>query len=178
MRNSRVLGLLVGALSAMASVCPTPLSAASAPSTLMARQSDFDARSLVASGGSSVSGFSLTHPERFSMQQSYSISAMSGSMGSASSGLYLNTVGYKISDPLFLFVDVGIHTPLHSSIQGVNGAAGAAGSSLVIPRVGLEYKPTDRLSVNLELVNGADAWKAYGPGWGFGRSSFYGSRFP
>jgi hypothetical protein len=181
MRNSRVLGILVGALSAMAAVCPTPASAASAPSTLMARQSDFDARALVASGGSSVSGFSLTHPGRFSMQQSYSISAMSGSMGSASSGLYLNTVGYKLSDPLLLFVDVGIHTPLHSSIQGMNGAAGAAGaagSSLVVPRLGLEYKPTERLTVNLELVNGADAWKAYGPGWGFGRSSFYGSRFP
>jgi hypothetical protein len=181
MWNSRVLGLSIGVLSTAAAVCLIPAPALSAQSTpratLMTRQPDFDSRSLVSSG-SSVSGFSLTNPNRFSMRQSYSVSAMSSSAGSASSGLYLNTVGYKISDPLFMFVDVGIHTPLHSSIQGMNGNAGAAGSSMVIPRMGLEYRPTERLTVNLELVNGPDAWKAYGPGWGFGRSSFYGSRFP
>ena len=116
------------------------------------------------------------------MHQSYSVMAASSNAGSMSSGLYLNTVGYKISDPLFLFVDVGIHTPIHSSMQNMNGNTGAAASSMIVPRMGLEYKPTDRLTFNLELVNGPDAWKAYGngmgSGYGLGHSSFYGSRFP
>ena len=156
--------------------------AAAAPSTMMTRQPDFDSRSLLGgstdmAGGSSVSGFSLANPHRFSMQQSYSVSAMSSRAGSSSSGLYLNTVGYKISDPLFLFVDVGIHTPLHSTVQGPYGNSDG-GSSVVLPRVGLEYRPSDRMTFNLELVNGPDAWKAYGPGYGSGFPSFYGSRFP
>ena len=187
MRNLQILGRLLSVSSTRclgAALCFLTAIAASAPSTMMTRQPDFDARSLVGgstdrSGPSSVSGFSLTNPNRFSMQQSYSVSAMSSSAGSSSSGLYLNTVGYKISDPLFLFVDVGIYTPLHSTVQGpyANGAGnGAAGSSVVLPRMGLEYRPSDRLTFNVELVNQPDAWKAYGPG--YGASSFYGSRFP
>jgi hypothetical protein len=146
----------------------------------MTRQPDFDSRSIVSNGssGSSVSGFSLTNPNRFSMHQSYSVMASSSRAGSTSSSLYLNTIGYKISDPLHLFVDVGFHTPIHSTVQNMNGNAGAANSSVIIPRMGLEYRPTERLTVNLELVNGPDAWKAYGSGFGPGNSSFYGSRFP
>jgi hypothetical protein len=167
MRNLRFLAILLGALQL----------AVAAPATMLNRQPDFDSRSLVTSGGSSVSGFSLTNPSRFSMHQSYSVMAASSSAGSMSSSMYLNTIGYKISDPLLLFVDVGFHTPLYSSMQGMNGNTGAAASSVILPRFGLEYKPTERLSINLELVNGPDAWKAYGPGYGLG-SSFYGSRFP
>ncbi len=169
-------------------LCLMPLIAASAQSTsgttLMSRQPDFDARSLVSSDGSSgrssVSGFSLNNPNRFSMHQSYSVMAASGNAGTMSSGLYLNTLGYKISDPLQLFVDVGFHTPIHSTMQNMNGNTGASASSVIIPRMGLEYKPTDNLTFNLELVNGPDAWKAYGYGMGsgYGHSSFYGSRFP
>jgi hypothetical protein len=138
--------------------------------------SDFDSRSLMIPGSSSASSFSLVNPDRFSMRQSYSLSAMSSGSGSASAGTYLNTLGYQISEPLFFFVDVGFHTPIHSSMQGVNASqAGAAGSSMILPRMGLEYRPSERMSFNLELVNLQDAWKA---GYGMGSSSFYGSRFP
>jgi hypothetical protein len=126
------------------------------------------------SSGSS-SSFSVTNPARFSMQQSYSLSAMSGPHGSLSSGLYLNTLSYQFTPLLVAFVDVGFYTPLHSSIPGLEQGAGMG--SLVLPRVGLEYRPTERLSLNLELVNGPDAWKAYG---GLPRSSHFlqGSRIP
>ena len=188
MRNSRILGNLLRkfcALGALNLLCLVPVISAAAPSTMITRQPDFDSRSMISrspdmSGGSSVSGFSLTNPNRFSMHQSYSVTAMSSNAGSASSGLYLNTIGYQISDPLLLFVDVGFHTPIHSTVQNMNGGSGAAASSVVLPRMGLEYKPTDRLTVNFELVNGPDAWKAYGNGMGYGSGypSFYGSRFP
>ena len=190
MRNFRILGLLFSAAGALFLV---PAISASAPNTasntVLTRQPDFDSRSLMEpssnSSGSSVSGFSLTNPNRFSMHQSYSVTAISGGGGASTSGLYLNTVEYRISDPLLLFVDVGIYTPLYSSYSSSSsysstpwspGGTGAGNTSLVLPRMGLEYKPTDRLTLNLELVNGPDAWKAYGPG--FGSPTFFGSRFP
>jgi len=158
--------------------------------SLPTRSPDFDSRSLMGSGTGSngdsrtdsyggsrrgpVSGFALVNPGRFSMQQSYSVTASSSRAGTASSGLYLNTLGYKISDPLFLYADVGMYTPIHSTVAGMRDNAGAMGTSLVLPRFGLEYKPSDRWTLNFEWVNGQDAWKAYGPG----PSSFYGSRTP
>ena len=174
MRNSRVLAILlsIGALFGVTSVSASSESAFRFPT----HQSDFDSRSLMIPGTASAPSFSLVNPDRFSMRQSYSLSAMSSGSGSASAGTYLNTIGYQISEPLSFFVDVGFHTPIHSSLAGVNGShAGAAGSSMILPRMGLEYRPSERMSFNLELVNVQDAWKA---GYGMGSSSFYGSRFP
>jgi hypothetical protein len=184
MRNSRILGQVSGTLGAkraIVALCLSGLASAtsvSAQSTLMTRQSDFDSRILIGSERPSVSGNAFAHPNRFAMHQSYSVTAMSSRAGSSSSGLYLNTLDYKISDPLRLFVDVGMVTPIHSGASGVNETSGATTTSIVLPRMGLEYKPNDRLTVNLEVVNGSDAYKAYGRGAGYGSSSFYGSRFP
>lgn len=117
-------------------------------------------------GGSS---FSLAEPSRFSMTQSYSLSAMSSAQGSASSGLYLNTLSYQLTPLMAAFVDVGFHTPIHSSMPGLESAEGLG--SVVLPRMGLEYRPSERLQFNFELVNGADAAKA----WGGSPYSPYGS---
>ena len=140
---------------------------------------DFDARQMlrgpvVGDGSSSSASLSLNGSGRFSMRQSYSLSAVSGGGGSASSGLYLNTLSYQFSPLLTASLDVGFHTPLHSSMPGASPGAGAG--SIVVPRLGLEYRPTDRLSFNLEVVNAPDAWKAYGGPWS---PHFYqGSRTP
>ncbi len=144
------------------------------PQSLLTSRHDFDTRGMTHSGAREGStSLALAQPNRFSMRQSYSLSAMSGAYGSASSGLYLNTLSYQLSAPLVMFVDVGIHTPLHSSIPGMEASAGAG--SIVLPRMGLEYRPNDRLTMNLELVNGPDALKAYGP---FSPHLFPGSRTP
>jgi hypothetical protein len=149
--------------------------AAASPPSLLTAGDDFDSRNMTLSGSrDGRSSLSLAQPSRFSMHQSYSLSAMSTSQGSASSGLYLNTLSYQLSQPLVVFVDVGFHTPLHSSLPGMNASAGAG--SVVLPRMGLEYKPSERLTMNLELVNGPDAWKAYGGPWS--PSLFTGSRTP
>lgn len=140
---------------------------------------DFDARQLLRGpviGDESGPSLSLNGTGRFSMRQSYSLSAMSGGGGSASSGLYLNTLSYQFSPLLTASVDVGFHTPLHSSLPGASQGAGAGAGSIVVPRLGLEYRPTDRLSFNLEVVNGPDAWKAYGGPWS--PHFFQGSRTP
>lgn len=158
------LGLaLIGAIPAMAS-----------PSTVLRDRGEFDSRGILVGGReSSISGLSFADRSRFSMQQSYSVSALSSASGSMSSGLYLNTVSYRISDPLVLSVDMGVHTPMHSTFAGNSGATGAEASSFVLPRVGLDYVPNDRFSMHFQIYNGPDAWKAYGP-----YPFFPGSRIP
>ena len=76
----------------------------------------------------SVSGFSLLNPNRFSMHQSYSMIFASGSAGSTSAGLYLNTLSYKLADPLTLSADVGFYTPLYGT--GAFPGAGHSGSRI------------------------------------------------
>ena len=141
--------------------------------TLLTEPQDFDRGTLMApefQSSSSVSGFSFLNPNRFSMRQSYSMNFASGSYGSTSAGLYLNTLSYKLADPLTLSADVGFHTPLYSSGAfargGLSGKTGiqdpSLGSSLVLPRVGLEYRPSKNTTLSLQLINGQDAYKAYG----------------
>jgi hypothetical protein len=141
--------------------------------TLLTEPQDFDRGTLMTpefQSRGTVSGFSFLNPNRFSMSQSYSMNFASGSYGSTSAGLYLNTLSYKLADPLTLSADVGFHTPLYSSGAfargGLSGKSGfqdpSQGSSLVLPRVGLEYRPSKNTTLSLQLINGQDAYKAYG----------------
>lgn len=141
--------------------------------TLLTEPEGFDRSTLMApefQSRNTVSGFSFLNPNRFSMRQSYSMNFASGSFGSTSAGLYLNTVSYRLADPLTLSADVGFHTPLYSSGAfargGLSGKSGIQdprlGSSLVLPRVGLEYRPSKNTTLSLQLLNGPDAYKAYG----------------
>jgi hypothetical protein len=138
--------------------------------TVLTEPGEFDRGTLMApqwrEGAGSVAGFSLLNPNRFSMHQSYSVNFASGSLGSSSAGLYLNTLSYRLADPLTLSADVGFYTPLYSSSSMGFSKGGLQdprlGSSLVFPHVGLEYKPTENSSISLHLFNGRDAYKAYG----------------
>ncbi|MEO7423629.1 MAG: hypothetical protein ABI036_00485 [Fibrobacteria bacterium] len=138
------------------------------PKTVLSEPQEFDRGTLMApeyQSQGSVSGFSFLNPNRFSMHQSYSMNFSSGSFGSTSAGLYLNTLNYKLADPLTLSADVGFYTPLYNS-AGAFSRSGMqdprSSSSLVFPHVGLEYKPTDNTTFSLHLFNGQDAYKAYG----------------
>jgi hypothetical protein len=137
--------------------------------TVLTQNLDFDKSELLSPDyrpSKGVSGFSFLSPNRFSMQQSYSVNFSSGSLGSSSSGLYLNTLSYKLANPLTLSADVGFYSPLYSNSAGKFGSRGiqdpSLGSSLVMPRLGLEYKPTKNTTFSLQLFNGQDAVKAYG----------------
>jgi len=130
--------------------------------SVLTEKEDFNSKSLY---GNSSSGFSFLQPNRFSMHQSYSVSFMSSGAGSASSGLYLNTLSYRLANPLTLSADLGFYTPISSTFPGSRQntlISQGGGSSVVLPRVGLEYRPNENFSMNLEIFNGPDAWKAYG----------------
>lgn len=135
--------------------------------TLLSEPKEFDRGTLLAPEyqSPSVSGFSLLNPNRFEMHQSYSVNFASGSLGSSSAGLYLNTVSYRLADPLTLSADIGFYTPLYNT-SGSFSRSGfqdpRLGSSLILPHVGLEYRPTENTSFSLHLFNGPDAYKAYG----------------
>jgi hypothetical protein len=136
---------------------------------VLTQSEDFDRGSLLSPDGratGSVSGFALLNPNRFSMRQSYSVGFSSGSIGTSSAGLYLNTLSYRLADPLTLSADVGFHTPFYGTSSMGFSKGGFQdprnGSSLVFPHVGLEYKPTENASISLHLFNGRDAYKAYG----------------
>lgn len=137
--------------------------------TVLTSHQEFDRTDLFSPdyrGTNTVSGFSFLNPSRFSMQQSYSVNFASGSLGASSAGLYLNTLSYKLANPLTLSADVGFYSPLYSSSPGNFNANGiqdpSRGSSIVFPRIGLEYKPTKNTSFSLQLFNGRDSQKAYG----------------
>lgn len=161
----RTRGFALG-LTLLPGILAASISANPAPRTLLTEKDDFDRASLMTPEhrGLSVSGLSFGNPNRFSMSQSYSVGFTSGSFGSYSSGLYLNTVSYRLADPLILSADIGFHTPFYSSFGGPgsgNGSTPGLGS-LVLPHVGLEYRPSENSTLSLHLFNGPDAARAYG----------------
>ncbi|HLU69996.1 MAG TPA: hypothetical protein VKZ88_04430 [Fibrobacteria bacterium] len=179
---------------ALGAVCVLVTLASAAPRSVLTSRHDFDPRVMTRSDDRSPSSslrltpgadtradkasVTLGQPGRFSMHQSYSLTAVSGAAGSASAGVYLNTLNYQVTPLMTAFVDVGFHTPIHSSLPGLDHAGGLG--SVILPRMGLEYRPHDRLSVHFELVNGPDAWKAWGGspyGWSPFRT-FPGNRTP
>ena len=93
------------------------------PTSFLTSTRDFDARSLTRSGSlpfsapstPSASSLSFAEPGRFSMHQSYALTAATGPAGSTSAGIYLNTLMYRLSAPLTVFADVGFYSQLHST---------------------------------------------------------------
>ena len=168
-RNPLILSALIAFsfISGYCQIAPEIENAPALQKSVMLEKNDFNSDNLLASEhrNTDASGFSFLDRNRFSMQQSYSLSYASGGAGSMSSGLYLNTLNYKLSNPLTLSVDLGFYTPISSTIPGARQntlMSQGTGSSFVLPRVGLEYRPNDRFVMNLDLVNMQDAYKAYG----------------
>ena len=179
MRKTLFFATTLQVLSAFTCAQSSPAdNSGSSQSSVVVGNGDFDSHSLFA-GRTSSNSVSFLNPNRFSMHQSYSLSFASGGTGSASSGVYLNTLSYKLASPLTLSMDMGFYTPIHSTIPGTRQnslSSPGAGTSMILPRLGLEYKPSDNFSLNLEIFNGQDAWKAYG-GSPFSSSSIW-SRNP
>lgn len=120
------------------------------PTTVVA-----NSESPVITGGTSLyqsnSPFRLFDPSKFSIQHSYALSYFSGGgVGSGSMGLYTASVGYQISRPLFLQVDVGIvHEPGALFGNNVNGS-----NAHVLPNLSLRYtpSPTFNLIINVQTM--------------------------
>jgi len=83
--------------------------------------------------------FSLFEPSRFQMHQSYSVAFMSGNGGSQSIAMYLNTIDYKLADPLMLQVDLAyVHQP--QTLFGAEGTSGLNGK--ILPSFRLLWEPS------------------------------------
>ncbi|MCJ7813747.1 hypothetical protein MUP95_10580, partial [bacterium] len=79
---------------------------------------------------------SLIDPSKFSMSHSYSLSYFSWGGKSFSQGLYLNTMNYQLSEPLFMQVRIGYaHQPfgIMNQSNGMNG-------KVFVQRALIEYK--------------------------------------
>ncbi|MBN2029549.1 hypothetical protein JW824_04825 [bacterium] len=89
---------------------------------------------------------SLLDPSKFSMSHSYSLSYFSMGGNSFNQGLYLNTMNYQFSDPLFMQVRIGyVHQPFGMMDQsnGMNG-------KVFIQRAMIEYKPTENMKLTID----------------------------
>jgi hypothetical protein len=86
---------------------------------------------------------SLLDPSRFSMSQSYTMSFMRVGNQTLNQGLYLNTMNYRISNPLLAQVRVGfLHQPF-----GAYGNTGDQNGKLFLQRAMLQYRPSDKMSI-------------------------------
>lgn len=102
----------------------------------------------------------------FQMRQSYTLSYAATSGASLSQGTYLTQMSYRLADPLTFHLDVGMTKPLHST--GMNGAD-VQGAQLLLPRVGLEYRPTESTVLSLNycrLPANAVGSSLHGTYWG------------
>ena len=83
----------------------------------------------------------LIDPSKFSMSHSYTVSYFSLGGEQFSQGLYLNTMNYRVSNPLLMQVRIGyLHRPFGSS-----GWMNEGNGKVFVQRAMLEYKPSDNM---------------------------------
>ena len=87
----------------------------------------------------------LFHSSRFNMSQSYTMSMGTFGGQGFNQGLYLNTMSFQLSQPLFMQVSFGYaHQPF--SIAGSNPDKG----QFFLHRAMLQYKPSSKTEITLE----------------------------
>lgn len=113
-----------------------------------------------------LAGLLGLNPNRFTMQQSYSLSYLSAGGNGYSQGLYLNTMSYQVSDPLSVSLQWGMmNQPL-----GTLGVSPLYQSGFFFSGANVEYKPSDKFSVGLQ-INSYPASNYYSP-YRLGRSHY------
>jgi hypothetical protein len=89
------------------------------------------------------------NPDKFSMHQSYSLTFGSFGGNSYHQGLYLNTMSYQFSNAVTTYLQLALaHQPLGSMMQNDQGQNG---TKAFVSGAGLEYKPTDNFSLQVEF---------------------------
>lgn len=87
------------------------------------------------------------NPNRFSMQQSFSLSMLSAGGHSFSQGVYLNTMGYQISDATSVAMQWGIMNQPLSSL----GVPSLYQSGFFFSGARFDYKPSESLQFGIEV---------------------------
>ena len=102
---------------------------------------------LLTDGPAGLVGMIGLNPNRFSMSHSYSISMISGGGNSFSQGVYLNTMGYQISDAMSFALQWGIlHQPMSSF-----GVTSPYQDGFFFSGASFEYKPSDKLAFGIQV---------------------------
>ncbi|MDZ7267003.1 MAG: hypothetical protein ONB48_05475 [candidate division KSB1 bacterium] len=87
------------------------------------------------------------NPNRFSMQQSYSLSYLSLGGQGFSQGLYLNTMGYRVADNLQVALQWGVRNqPL-----GAFGVRGLNQNGFFLSGARLEYRPGRNTALSVQF---------------------------
>ncbi len=120
---------------------------------------------------------SFFDPRRFSMQQSYTMSYLSGPNGSSSSGIYMNHLRFALTSSLSLYTDLGFYNIFHQSSSGLGsdnrGLADVNAPQFVIPQFGLTYQPSEHFTLMLNVIT-PDAYEmGYDPYSPFLRATGY-----
>jgi hypothetical protein len=98
--------------------------------------------------------------EKFDMQQSVGLTFGTGA--NRFSQHYLNTMTYKISEPLTIQATLGIQNQTLAS-----GAYGSAsGARLIVPNIGILYQPKPNLRIEFGFSNTPYGGSAYDSFWG------------
>ncbi|MBL7961738.1 hypothetical protein JNL27_16010 [bacterium] len=102
-------------------------------------------------------------PERFYMNQSYGLTYYTGGSQSGSIGMYTNSLNFRLSNPLFLRVDLGVMHQPFGGPKGVNeqNAQFLHGAELI-------YKPNK----SFQMQVGYSTTPYYNNGYGFYQSPF------
>jgi hypothetical protein len=101
--------------------------------------------------------------EKFDMQQTVGLSFGTGA--NRFSQYYLNTMVYKVSEPLTIQVTLGLQNQKLGS--NAFGATGAGGVKVVIPNIGILYQPTPNLKIEFGFSNTPYHNSGYDSFWGY-----------
>lgn len=113
----------------------------------------------VRSGITSASGsfLSLFSPDRFYMSHSYSLMYYTGGGYSGSLGMLNNTLNFKLADPLFLKVDVGV---MHQPFGGPKNAPNQ--NAKLMHGAELIYKPNNKFQMNIGYSSSPYNYNGFG----------------
>ncbi|MCP4632249.1 MAG: hypothetical protein GY855_04930 [candidate division Zixibacteria bacterium] len=116
-------------------------------------------------------GLSILDPDRIRTSHSYSFSYFSGSGGSGSVGMLMNSIEYKVSDPLKLTFDIGVmHNP-----SAIVGRSNSGISPVVVPGFTLQYQPSNSFLFRMSIQSypNSHLGRYYYSGYNNGVSSDY-----
>lgn len=106
----------------------------------------------------------LESTSNFRVIQSFSMGMTASLYGSASYGLYLSSIYYDFSPSTSIFLDIGVYKLIHSNFNSPDPIMfdRINEPEIVIPAFGIEFRPTENLTVSIQVINRDDAMKAYG----------------
>jgi hypothetical protein len=103
------------------------------------------------------------NPSRMTFNTSYSMAYATSGNNSLMQGLFMETIGYRLSNPLSLTLNLGFqHTP-YSTV----GPDGLTRSARFVGGAALNWRPTENMFLHFEVAN-YPSYGSYGynPYWG------------